>query len=251
MKGSDDMTLFLTSSPCDDHVPEGCGLPCIFFEREAFVENLRRFVQPGGRFLTIAAYPQAHLHNEEMAETFAGCFAYHGMPFVETAILDSRTQQNAASLVSRADVILLAGGHVPTENAFFREIGLRKLLAGFQGVILGVSAGSMNAADTVYAQPEEAGEAVDPAYKRFIPGLGLTQHNILPHYNLVKDNVLDGMRLFEEITFGDSVDRTFYVLEDGSYLLEQDGAATAYGRSWTIRDGVMSLLCGPGERRQL
>jgi len=31
----------------------------------------------------------------------------------------------------------------------------------------------MNCADTVYAQPEEPGEAVDPDYQRFIPGLGL------------------------------------------------------------------------------
>lgn len=30
----------------------------------------------------------------------------------------------------------------------------------------------MNCADTVYAQPEEPGEAVDPDYQRFIPGLG-------------------------------------------------------------------------------
>lgn len=245
------MTLFLTSSPCDDSVPAGVQLPCIFFERNAFVENLRRHVKPGSRFLVIAAWKDDHARNDEMVETFAGCFAYHGMAFAQVAVLDSRNQDRAAELAADSDVILLAGGHVPTQNAFFREIGLRALLADYSGVVMGVSAGSMNAADVVYAQPEEAGEAVNPAYQRFITGLGLTQRNILPHYNMVRDNVLDGMRLFEEITFGDSLGRRFYVLQDGSYILEADGETRLYGESWLIRDGQMSCLCREGESLRL
>jgi len=241
------MTLFLTSSPCDDNVPVGCDLPCIYFERNGFVANLRRFVQPGGRFLVIAAWKDDHVRNDEMAQTFAGCFAFHGMACAQVTVLDSRNQARAADLVARSDMILLAGGHVPTQNAFFQEIGLRELLADYPGVIMGVSAGSMNAADMVYAQPEEAGEAIDPSYRRFIPGLGLTQHNILPHYNMVKDNLLDGMRLFEEITFGDSHGQTFIVLEDGSYILQAKSETRVYGRAWTIRDGVMTPLCGEEE----
>ena len=150
-------------------------------------------------------------------------------------------------MVAHSDVILLAGGHVPTQNAFFRELGLRELLADYPGVVMGVSAGSMNAADTVYAQPEEAGEAVDPAYQRFLPGLGLTQVNILPHYNMVRDNVLDGMRLFEDITFRDSFGQRVIVLQDGSYVLQEDGRASLWGESRLIRDGSMEPLCAEGE----
>lgn len=241
------MILFLTSSPCDDNVPQGCDLPCIFFERNGFVANLRRHVQPGGRFLVIAAYPDDHARNDEMAATFAGCFAWHGMAFSQVTVLDSRCPERAAELVAGSDVILLAGGHVPTENAFFRAIGLRTLLTDYRGVIMGVSAGSMNAADVVYAQPEESGEAVDPAYRRFIPGLGLTRRNILPHYHMVKDNVLDGMRLFEEITFGDSHGQTFFVLADGSYILEDETGAHLWGESWVIRDGVMRKVAEDGQ----
>ena len=35
------MHLFLTSSPCNDDVPSGVALPCIFFERNGFVDRLR------------------------------------------------------------------------------------------------------------------------------------------------------------------------------------------------------------------
>lgn len=88
---------------------------------------------------------------------------------------------------------------------------------------MGISAGSMNCADMVYAQPELEGEAADPSYERFIVGLGLTERNILPHYQMVKDYTLDGLRLMEEITYPDSAGREFYALEDGSYILCADG----------------------------
>jgi len=241
------MTLFLTSSPCDDNVPEGCSLPCIYFERNAFVDNLQRYVAPGGRFLVIAAYPDEHVRNDEMAQTFAGCFAWHGMGFAGMDVLDSRNRERAAELVASSDVILLAGGHVPTENAFFKVIGLRELLVGYKGVIMGVSAGSMNAADTVYVQPEEAGEAIDPHFIRWTKGLGLTDKNILPHYNMVRDNILDGLRLFEDVTYPDSVGHPLYMLMDGSYILEADGESTLYGEAYLLHNGVMERICNEGE----
>ena len=184
------MTLFLTSSPCDNNVPEGLDLPCIFDARNGFVENLRASVEPGAQLLIIASDPDAFAGNDEMAATFEGCFAAAEIELEDVCVLDSRNADDAAELVAQSGVILLSGGHVPTENAFFASIALRDLLADFDGVIIGISAGSMNCADVVYAQPEEPGEAVDPDYQRFIPGLGLTTRNILPHYNQVKDNVL-------------------------------------------------------------
>lgn len=241
------IVLFLTSSPCDDNVPEGCDLPCIYFERNEFVANLQRHVAPGGRFLVIAAYPDGGARNDEMAQTFAGCFAWHGMGFSAVNVLDSRNQERAAELVASSDVIMLSGGHVPTENAFFKQIGLRELLAGYEGVIMGVSAGSMNAADTVYVQPEEAGEAIDPHFVRWTQGLGLTDKNILPHYNMVRDNILDGLRLFEDVTYPDSVGHPLYVLMDGSYILETNGTSTLYGEAYLLHNGVMEQICAEGE----
>lgn len=245
------MILFLTSSPCDDNVPEGCDLPCIYYERNGYVENLRRFVAPGGRFLVIAAWPDACDRNDEMARTFAGCFAWHGMGFTQVDVLDSRNQERAAELIERSDVILLSGGHVPTENAFFKQIRLRTLLTDYPGVIMGVSAGSMNAADTVYVQPEEAGEAIDPNFVRWTQGLGLTDKNILPHYNQVRDNILDGLRLFEDVTYPDSAGHPLYVLMDGSYILEHDGQSRLYGEAYLLHNGVMERICNEGESMTL
>ena len=77
----------------------------------------------------------------------------------------------------------------------------------------------MNSADIVYCQPEEDGEAINPEFQRWISGLNLTKINIIPHYQMVKDKYLDGMRLYEDITYKDSIGHPFIVLVDGSYLL--------------------------------
>ena len=241
------MTLFLTSSPCWDDVPEGCDLPCIFDERNGFVDALKAAVAPGGRCVIVASAPWEFDRLEEMAETFSGCFAWHGMAFREVDILDDRTAERAAELISGADVLILAGGHVPTQNAFFQRIGLRELVAGFDGTIMGISAGTMNCADTVYAQPELPGESFDPAYERYLPGLGLTGLNILPHYQEQRDAMLDDRRLYEDITFADSDGNTFLVLVDGSYVLSENGWETLHGEAYVIRNGEMWQVCAEGE----
>lgn len=240
------MHLFLTSSPCDDLVPKGVDLPCIFFERNGFVKRMKERVKPNARFTVVAADPDNDPLNEEMVETFAGCFRYHGMSLSSVSLVDARTENNAAELISQSDLLMLAGGHVPTERSFFERIGLKALLKDYQGVVMGVSAGTMNCASTVYAQPEMPGESVDPEYVRFFPGLGLTDVMILPHYQKVRDMVLDGRRLYEDITYADSMGRAFIAIPDGSYVLVENGRATLYGEGYHISDGQILRICDDG-----
>ena len=143
-------------------------------------------------------------------------------------------------------MVILGGGHVPTQNRFFRKTGLREILRDYQGIVIGISAGSMNSADTVYSQPEMEGEALDPNYEKFLPGLGLTETNLLPHYQDCKDDVLDGLRVFEDITYPDSMGRTFYAIPDGSYLFIKDGREELRGEAYMIRDGVLTQISENG-----
>ena len=105
----------------------------------------------------------------------------------------------------------------------------------------------MNAAELVYAQPELPGESIDPNYRRFLPGLGLTHVSILPHYQKVKDDFIDGRRLFEDVTYRDSRNRTFYALPDGSYILIEGDDTLLCGRSYRLRNGILELLSRDGE----
>ena len=233
------MTYFLTSSPCVE------GSPALN-PVNGFVEELRRALPSPCRALFIASDPDNPEHTYRFYNDMPGSFAEIGVPFAQADVLIRENQDQCEELIANAQLIILCGGHVPTQNRFFQDISLRERLADWNGVIIGVSAGSMNAADVVYAQPEEPGEAVDPDYQRFLTGLGLTKIMLLPHYQKVKDNVLDGMRLYEDITYSDSMGHRFYVLVDGSYILGRDGREELRGEAYVIENGVLTQISREG-----
>ena len=211
-----------------------------------FVTALREAVGPSCRGLFICSDPEKHERTELYAASVWENLSQAGIRVLEASVLDGRNADRAPALVAASDLIVLGGGHVPTQNRFFQKIGLKALLQNWSGVVIGISAGTMNSADTVYAQPELEGEAVRADYERFLPGLGLTKVNILPHYQAIRDEVLDGLRLFEDITFSDSMGRCFYAIPDGSYLYVDGNTTELRGEAWRIRDGSMEKLSGPG-----
>lgn len=236
------MTLFITSSPFDTEA----AFPQ-FWEKNGFGERLRQALPENPKVAFVASSPEDH---EAMCRFGADVFCAlrsAGIYPESYTVLDGQNQEDAAEIVSFSDLLVLAGGHVPTQAAFFEEIGLGSLLQDYPGVLLGISAGSMNMAKTVYAQPEEEGEAVDPEYPRFFPGLDLTEVNILPHYNQWKDRTLDGLKLMEEITLPDSQGNCFFVLNDGSYFYQDEETLLLCGESFCARDGELNPLTRDGE----
>lgn len=231
------MTLFLTSSPCIPNADRALLTPV-----NGFIDRLRTALPPYPRCLFICSDPDSHELTDRFARDMFDAFQEAGMPFGQFGVLDGRNDFEAEALVNVSDFIILAGGHVPTQHAFFEKIRLAVLLENYSGVIMGVSAGSMNAASTVYVQPELEGESVDPYFERFVPGLGLTDVQILPHYQQVKDWMLDGRRLFEDITYADSMGHVFYALVDGSYLYQKDGEEFIVGEAYRISDGSIEQI---------
>lgn len=235
------MTLFVTSSPYVDGAERA-----ILSDANDFIDRIREALPPNPRVVFVCSDPDDHEGTCEFAAITAAAFSEVGVHFSSYQVLDGTTAGRAYSMISRSDFVVLSGGHVPTQNAFFRRIRLRHLLHKFGGVVMGISAGSMNCADLVYVQPEEEGES-SPDFKRFAPGLGLTEVNILPHYQKVKDNILDGQRLFEDITYADSQGREFFALPDGSYFYQDDSCLLLCGEAYRLCDGVMEPLTENGD----
>lgn len=236
------MTVFITSSPYVENADRA-----ILNDQNDFVERLQGALPENPRALFICSDPDNHDATCHWGADTVAAFSMAGMAFESYHVLDGRNAENAEKLISEADFIVTSGGHVPTQNAFFQEIGLREKLENFDGVIMGISAGSMNLADEVYVQPEEEGEGIDPDFIHFAPGLGLTDVNILPHYQKVKDNILDGLRLFEDITYKDSIGCTFFALPDGSYFYQDEDSLLLCGESYLVRDGDCYPLTQDGE----
>ena len=226
------MIAFLTSSPWVPNADRAILNP-----ENGFADRMRAALPPVPRCLFICSHPDSAYLTDKYAADMDEAFSGAGMSFGSLTVLDGRTDARAAELIAQSDFIILAGGHVPTQNEYFARIGLRELLRDYHGVLMGVSAGSMNAADVVYVQPEMEGESINPDFQRWLPGLGLTKVNLLPHYQQVKDWYLDGKRLFEDITYGDSHGHAFYALVDGSYLYIADGMERLCGEAYRIADG--------------
>lgn len=235
------MIVYLTSSPCIDGASRA-----ILNNQNSFLTRLREDLPENPRCLFVASSPDDRGATCQFGASMFCAFSDAGIHFSSYQILDRLTEEFAAELVMDSDFIILAGGHVPTQNAFLNEIGLSVLLQDYEGVIMGISAGSMNAASVVYMQPEEEGES-DPEFERFAPGLGLTDINICPHYQKVKDNILDGQRLFEDITYADSEGNCFFALPDGSYLRIDEEGTLLFGEAYTISDGELEQISEDGE----
>lgn len=234
------MICFLTSRADDPKTGE-------LFSSNRFADELRKYLKNDVRALFVCSDPSAWNKTDYYSDGLKSMFLGAGFRFKSFATLDGRNEDKAKDLVISSDLLILSGGHVPTQNRFFGKIRLRELLKDFCGVVIGISAGSMNGAETVYAQPENDGEAVDPDYRRFLPGLGLTNVMLIPHYQEIKDSILDGMKLFEDITFSDSFGRTFYAIPDGSYLFVGRDGEEIRGEAYKISDGVISKVSSDGE----
>lgn len=241
------MILYLTSSPTGGYREAKAPSYKGFNPENHLAKNLKSDWKEQSRCLLIAANPDAYMQNNEMRFFFEKTVKETGLSVSAFDLCDSRNGEEAVNNLCTYDVLILGGGHVPTQNRFFQRIGLIRAMKEFDGIVIGISAGTMNCADTVYAQPEMPGEAKSKVYQRFIKGLGLTRCNVLPHYQAVKDDVLDGMRMMEDITCPDSFGRKFYALPDGSYILQKDGAVTVFGEAYLVADGETRKICSGGE----
>lgn len=240
------MIVFLTSSPSGP-LNEPNDERLLDFKND-FVKNLKKFWKEQMKGLIICASPDTFDGNDEMKRFFEDAFRNSGVPVTSFDLWDHRTKSYN---IHDYDIIMLGGGHVPTQNHYFKEIHLRVLMKDYRGIVLGVSAGTMNSADTVYAQPELPGEASNQLFERYLQGLNLTTINILPHYQMVKDYYLDGKRLFEDITYPDSFKSPLYCLNDGSYVLIQNGKATIHGEAYVIQDGQLRIFNTKNNIREL
>ena len=239
------MILFLTSSPTG---PLDNSRPVRGMDHKNHLrENLGEYWRENARCLLISAAPADYAFNDRICGEMRWFLEESGFSCSVMDLWDERTPELSTEQLHGYDVVILGGGHVPTQNEFLHRIALRGKLRGFGGIVMGISAGTMNCADVVYAQPELPGEANDPRYVRFLPGLGLTNINILPHYQMVRDWLLDGRRLYEDITYGDSHGREFLALPDGSYVLIRDDGAEIWGEAYRISDGCCRMVCCDGE----
>jgi peptidase E len=245
------MKLFLTSSIGGSYMENGIRIPCALDDANQFLDLLKEYLPTNSRCLILSSSPDNEELNDSFQEIFTEAFRISNLPLSKMDVCDIRNESRLIDILYDYDVLLLAGGHVPTQNQFFNRIHLKELMKSYEGIIIGISAGTMNCADVVYAQPELDGEAIDPEYQRYLDGLHLTKINILPHFQDVNDLSVDGLRVLEDISLPDSKIRPFYALVDGSYIFVDDNRSILFGEAYWVKDGTITKVCETDKSIQL
>lgn len=235
------MIAILTSSLGGSYKIDGKRYPTNLPNTNHLKDTITKFWNDNAKVLFISAWPTAFEKNDENRYCLNASFAMSGLSVSIFDVCDSRNEALAKHL-DNYDVVILGGGHVPTQNLFFEKLGLKQTLANYQGLVIAWSAGSMNCANIVYALPEIEGEGTDPQYKRFINGLGITKTIIIPHYQAVKEDIVDGLNVITDMAIPDSHNRTFYGLLNGSYILSIDREEKLYGEAYSISNGIITKV---------
>ena len=240
------MKAILTSSLGGQIKVDGKRIPTKLMENNGLLDTIRSAWKENSNVLIISGSPGFYDKNDSVVSCLKESFSLSGLSFMDFLMCDDRNRE-IINRFSEMDVLILAGGHVPSQNAFLKELKLKERLLDWDGLLIAWSAGSMNCAEIVYAGPELPGEAIDPEYQRWMSGLGVTEINIFPHFEELKDEMLDGMRLIEDITYSDSMGHEIIALNNGSYIVMDNGVETLYGDAYSIKDGAQKQICKDGE----
>lgn len=235
------MILYLTSDPGGAWDNNGHPTARPFKKENKFIYNLRKDIREfaphrrGRKCLIISAAPDNHQINDEHLAVFTKSFKRAWILFDSIEMCDSRNPE-LVTKINDYSLVFLMGGHAPTQNKFFKDIDLKKYIVSYNGILLTLSAGSMNCAKEVYMMPEEAEEFDISISERLVPGLGLTTIQMVPHFQYLRTLEIDGQKLIDDFVAGESIGMNFTGVCDGSYYRIDTAKQESilYGEAYSI-----------------
>ena len=181
------------------------------------------------RLVFISAWPEDAARNDADAAGMHGMFAECGMGFGRFAVIDERTTSDGAQRMLReADCVFLMGGNPTAQMQFISQRNLVEPLRSFGGVLLGVSAGSINMARRAL----DVWESPKP-----YEGLGLTGITIKAHVNEGEEALLEALRA---ICVAEKL--PICAMEDESAIFLNREGADWLGRIRYIEEGAVMPL---------
>ena len=173
------MKAMLTSSLGGSFKVNGTRVPSILIQQNGLLDNLKSIWIQNAKVLIICGAPTGYEKNDSVYACLKEAFPMSGLSVSYIDKCDDRNL-NAIENLKNIDVIILAGGHVPTQNRFMKQL-----------------------------------------------------------------------RLIEDITFDDSVGHEIIALNDGSYIMIDEGQTTLYGEAYMIKDRQQTQICKDGETMAL
>jgi len=151
-----------------------------------FGSLLKKYIKTGMNFVFVASefeniYEKTDWYCNHFLKMFSDC----GIVFDSEKVIDSRmSKETAQKTVRNADVLWLAGGDTPTQYAYLKSYGLIPFIREHKGVIIGMSAGSINMAKTAVCTLSCGHNKLE-----IYEALGLIEFSVEPHFD--KDNITE------------------------------------------------------------
>ncbi len=235
------MITFLTGVITDTPWPN--PMLGVITETNGFRGMLLKYWSQPARCLFISCNPYSFEENDMTLVFYREAFKRSGFGVACFDMLDARYKADFDfKRLASYDVLIFGSGRMPDQFEIMKEIQLKEFLhSGLfdDGLVLGISAGAMNCAETAYNWPEEPGDTIDPEFQLFYEGLGLVQTQILPHFQDRYEMQVDGRSLFYDITIKDSIGHEFLAMPDYTYVIARDGKEEVFGNHYYYRDGVL------------
>ena len=118
------MKAMLTSSLGGSSKVNGIRVPSVLIQRNGLLDNLKSIWITDANVLIICADPSDHEKNDSVCACLKKSLPMSGLSISHIDKCDDRNPSAVESL-ARIDVLILAGGHVPTQNRFMDQLCLR------------------------------------------------------------------------------------------------------------------------------
>ena len=239
--------VFLTSNMDFSYKINGETVSQPFNNENGIKERIKEKLEHEDLIIVFASNPNTFEKNAIYEKVIFESFSKSGFNFKEKLFIDNRYNGNLEEDIKRANLILLSGGYTPTQMEYFEKLDLRELLKNYEGVIIGMSAGSINLADLVVCSPEY--EELETNYKTTWKGLGLTNINIEPHFILGELNEEKTLERVELLKL--SEEYKIYAIVDGTDIYDDGVTQTMYGEGYLIENRKIKKICNKNENTKL
>lgn len=172
-------------------------------------QKFKEIITDFDSFAFIASDFNAYEKTDKYFKTFLQKFKNIGINFSHSYVIDHRiTPKKAADIIQKAKVIWLSGGDTTTQFQYLIQYNLDSLIKNHQGIIIGMSAGSINLAKTSICTLT-CNHPSQEIYK----GLGCVDISVEPHFdtNFLTDELLD---LSEKYTIYGLCDNSMIICYD-------------------------------------
>ena len=231
------MKAFLCSSPYNNHDK--------VFRKNSLRTQLKNAWPEKARICYIASDPDDYVTTDNSVRVHSRAYREH-FKIDSWQTIDHRLYEPEKYL-KKANIFIVAGGNCHKQIRYLHEIHFEEYLNKNNILLIGCSAGSMNMLKTVYVPPETEKEESDPDYVKFYEGYGLADILMVPHYVQLKNEVLNGKRIIDDIIAQDSMGKEIYLFPDATYLWIDGERKYIRGEFYLMKDGNITKMQETGD----